>query len=67
MHVELEEPPDGRETTSGEHDTESPEDGVVDSERVTLPVKPPRLVRAIVEDAFMPDWKPRVPGLAATE
>ena len=66
MQVELAELPDRRETLVGLHETVSPVEGVTDSARLTLPEKPPRLVRLMLDEAFEPVGKPTVDGLAET-
>ncbi len=64
VQVEVAELPDVKETLVGTHDPDKPVDGLTDSERATLPVKPPRLVRARVEVPLEPAWKPTIVGLA---
>ena len=64
MHVEVAEPPDVRETLVGLQDTDKPVEGMTDSERATLPVKPPMLATLTVEVPLEPAWKPTVAGFA---
>ena len=64
MQVELAELPGGRKTLVGLHETVSPVEGVTDSVKLTLPEKPARLVRLMLNDALEPDGKPNVDGLA---
>ncbi len=66
VQVEVAEPPDVKETLVGLQDKFRPVDGVTDEARLTLPAKPPRLVRVIVDVPLEPDWKPTVDGLAET-
>ncbi len=65
-HMELAEPPEEIETVPGLHETVKPVEGVTDSVRLTLPEKPPRLVRLTVDEALEPAGKPTVDGLADT-
>ena len=67
VQFELEEPPADNETLVGEHDTDRPDAGLTDSVRDTFPVKPPRLVRLIVDVPLLPVRKPTVAGFAETE
>ncbi len=67
VQFELEDPPEVRAMLVGVQETDSPDDGVVDSERDTLPAKPPRLVSVKVDEALLPDWKPSVDGFAVIE
>ncbi len=55
---------DERETLVGLHEMVSPVEGVTNSARLTLPEKPPRLVRLMLDEALVPDGKPTVDGLA---
>ena len=66
VNVQVDEvvPPEESETLAGEQDTDKPVAGLADSERATLPAKPPRLFRETVDVALAPDWKLRVAGLA---
>ena len=64
--VELADPPDGSKTPDGEHATVRPFAGLTDSVSDTLPAKPPRLVREMVEDPLPPDWNATFAGLDAT-
>jgi hypothetical protein len=66
VQSELVDPPDVSETTDGEHVMLRPDAGLTDSVRDTLPAKPPRLVREIVEDPLPPDWNATVAGLGVT-
>jgi hypothetical protein len=66
VQVELAELPDERDALVGLHETVSPVEGVTDSARLTLPAKPPRLVRLMLDEALEPDGKPTVDGLAET-
>lgn len=67
MQFELADPPELKATLVGEQTTDSPVDGLTDSERETLPVKPPRLVRATVDEPLLPDWNPTIDGFAVIE
>ena len=66
VQAELAELPDERETIVGIHETISPVEGETDSARLTLPEKPPVLVRLMPDVALEPDGKPTVDGLAET-
>jgi len=66
VQVELADPPDVSETPDGEHETVRPIEGLTDSVSDTLPAKPPRLVREMVEDPLPPDWNATFAGLDAT-
>lgn len=67
VQVEVEEPPEVKETLVGPQETVRPVEGVTDCEMATVPEKPPRLARVIVDEALEPDWKPTVDGLAEIE
>ena len=64
VHVELADAPGERETFVGVHEIVRPVEGATDSVRLSLPEKPPKLVRLMVDEALEPDWKPTVDGLA---
>jgi hypothetical protein len=66
MQVALAELPDERETPVGLHETVRPVEGVTDSAKLTLPEKPPKLARLMVDEALELDVKPTVGGLAET-
>jgi len=66
VQVEVADPPDVKEALDGVHDTVSPADGEADAARPTLPEKPPRLVKVIVEEPLEPRGKPTVDGLVET-
>ncbi len=66
VQVEVSEPPDVKETPVELQDTFRPVEGTTECARLTLPEKPPRLVRVIVDVPLDPDWKPTVDGLAET-
>ena len=67
VQFELEEPPADNDTLVGEQDSARPDAGLTDSVRDTFPVKPPRLVRLIVDVPLLPVRKPTVEGFAETE
>ncbi len=67
VQLTLPDPPDVKRTLVGVHDADKPDDGLTDSERVTLPAKPPRLMSVTVEDPVLPDWKPTVAGFGMIE
>ena len=67
VHVEVEALPEVKETLAGLQETVRPVEGVTDCETATVPEKPPRLVRVIVEELLAPDWKPIVDGLTEIE
>ena len=67
VQFELADPPEPKATLVGAHDTDSPDDGLADSERDTLPANPPRLVSVRVEEPLLPDWKPTLDGFAVIE
>ncbi len=64
LHIEVVDPPEVNETPVGLHDPVRPVDGVIDIERPTVPEKPPRLVRVIVDELLEPDRKFTAGGLA---
>ena len=67
VQFELADPPELKATLEGEQDNDSPDDGLADSDRDTLPTNPPRLVNVTVEDPLLPDWKPTLDGFAVIE
>ncbi len=67
VQIEVEEPPEIKGMLAGLQKTVRPVEGVTDCERATVPEKPPRLARVIVDELLEPDWKPTVDGLAEIE
>ncbi len=63
---ELADPPDATEMLDGPQDTVSPVDGLIDSDRLTVPENPPRLDAVIVEEPFEPSWKATIDGVGDT-
>ena len=62
MRVDDPDPPDERVTLVGLSEADIP-DGETEADRLTVPVKPLRLVRLITDVPEVPDWMVRLDGL----
>ncbi len=62
MRVDDPDPPEERVTLVGLSEADSP-DGETEADRLTVPVKPLRLVRLITDVPEEPDWMVRLDGL----
>ena len=62
MRVDDPEPPEERVTLVGLSEADRP-DGETEADRLTVPVKPLRLVRLITDVPEVPDWMVRLDGL----